>query len=248
MHDHLALVSSKLSKCSLEEIKRELGEAKGRLSRILEEFPHLEEASEYPHPDDEEPAIIPTPHEVEVINQIRLYKELVGILKLGLARSRQKDVADSSERQPSSEIKHSSDSQSIAVQEEENIPSAEAKGTTSTTKPRLSASEKRAQTVATVIKEINNLVPQMDHPSDYGRLKERYSDYRIWSVTDERPDLKLKLENIQGHKQYIRFAHEIVASIYRKKRSTIETDWKDHKPDEFRQARSEKQKKQKKIK
>jgi hypothetical protein len=92
-------------------------------------------------------------------------------------------------------------------------------------------SKARARSVSKIIKELGTLRPRMHSEDDYASLREEYSTFVTFEICDRHPHLKLKLENIQGHTQYKRFAKEIVAEKYNRKYSTIEKDWKRHNPD-----------------
>lgn len=94
----------------------------------------------------------------------------------------------------------------------------------------ISASQARARAVAKVIKELGVLRPRMFSDDDYDHLRQEYSRYMVFKVCGQHPDLKLKLESIQGHQQFKRFAKEIVAAHYSCKYSTIEKDWKTYNP------------------
>ena len=95
-------------------------------------------------------------------------------------------------------------------------------------------SKKRAADVAKIIRELDLLKPQMYGEADYIDLKEQHPDFLSFEIADQRKDLKLRLVNIQGHRRHIRLAQELAAAKHGKNLSTIQTDWKDHKPPEFR--------------
>jgi hypothetical protein len=93
------------------------------------------------------------------------------------------------------------------------------------------ASVARARCVKKVIEELAAVRPKMHSDADYDSVRDEYSGYLAFKVCDRVPDLKRKLENIQGHQQFKRFAKEIVAAHFGKEYSTIESDWKHHNPD-----------------
>ena len=99
---------------------------------------------------------------------------------------------------------------------------------------RSSLPERRAITVATIIKELDILEPQLHHESDYERLKREKSEFLTFRETEKRRDLKELLLNIQDHRRYIRLAQQLAASHHGVRLDTIKTDWKKHKPAEFR--------------
>jgi len=110
--------------------------------------------------------------------------------------------------------------------EEELHPSDNSQGT-----PEIDASEARSRAVAKVIKELTVLRPQIFSADDYPKIREHYPRYLTIQVCERHPDLKLKLESIQGHQQFKMFAKEIVARHFSREYSTVEKDWKKHKPD-----------------
>jgi len=103
----------------------------------------------------------------------------------------------------------------------------------------ISPSEARARTVATIIEELNILKPQMYGASDYGRLASEHPDYLTFQVAMKRPDLKLKVINILASRRHYRLALELAAACHGKELSTLQTDWKRHKPEAFRQKKAE---------
>lgn len=100
------------------------------------------------------------------------------------------------------------------------------------------AKQARAATVAKLIDELNTLGPQMfeDEP-EYNRLRDQYSDFLTFKITDGRPDLKLKVLAIRASVQHIRLAQELAAAHHGRKLNTIRDDWKRHKPSHFRRQK-----------
>lgn len=97
------------------------------------------------------------------------------------------------------------------------------------------AKEARAITVARLVKELNQLKPQMfEDESEYLRLRDRYPDFLTFKITDERPDLKTKVLAIQGSRRHIRLAQELAGAHHERTLATIQDDWKDFKPAEFK--------------
>ena len=89
----------------------------------------------------------------------------------------------------------------------------------------------RAASVAKVISELDTLRPRLfDDEKEYSRLESEYPAFTCFQVAKGRPDLKLKLLSIQGSRQHIRLAQEIVADQYGLSPATIKDEWKDHKP------------------
>jgi hypothetical protein len=100
------------------------------------------------------------------------------------------------------------------------------------------AKKARAATVAKLIKELDRLKPQMlgDEP-EYGRLREQYPQFLTFKIAEDRRDLKLKILSIRGSTRHIRLAQELAAAHHGRELSTIQDDWKDHKPAEFKRQR-----------
>jgi len=94
----------------------------------------------------------------------------------------------------------------------------------------IDASAARSRAVVKVMSELSVLRPQLFSADDYPRLRELHPDFLTFRVCEKDPDLKLKLENIQGHQQFKRFAKEIVGAHFSRRYSTIEKDWKKHNP------------------
>lgn len=101
--------------------------------------------------------------------------------------------------------------------------------------PAPTPSEARARTVATIIGELDILKPQMYGADDYERLEKENPDFLTFEVAKKRRDLKLKVLNVQGHRRHFRLAQELAAAYHGRQLSTIQTDWKRHKPQRFRQ-------------
>ena len=99
-------------------------------------------------------------------------------------------------------------------------------------------SKARAGTVAKIIKELDILKPQMFGESDYERLAKENPRFLTVRVADKRPDLREKVIYIQGSRRHILLAQELAAAKHGKTLSTIQTDWKHHKPPEFRRKLS----------
>jgi hypothetical protein len=97
--------------------------------------------------------------------------------------------------------------------------------------------QQRAATVARLIRELNDLKPEMNSEADYHRLTKRFPKFLCFRIARKQESLRTKLENIQGHRQHIRLAQEMTAAYHGKTFSTIETDWKKHKPREFKKKR-----------
>ena len=103
----------------------------------------------------------------------------------------------------------------------------------------------RAQTVAQVIAELNTLRPQMYGEASYEELKEHHPDFLTFKVSEERSDLKLLLLNIQQSKRHFRLAQQCAAHYHGRQLETVESDWKHHKPENFRSRKSRKTRRKK---
>jgi hypothetical protein len=88
----------------------------------------------------------------------------------------------------------------------------------------------RAKAVQSVLEELAKITPLMKSSIDYHEVRKQFPNSMTFNVCDGIPALKVKLENIAGHQQRVRFAQEIVAAKYGRERSTVEKDWKTHKP------------------
>lgn len=109
--------------------------------------------------------------------------------------------------------------------------------TQSTIHPHPLATQRRAATVARLIGELNTLKPELSTEEDYNRLSKRFPNYLCFRIARKQDSLRMKLENIQDHRQHIRLAQEMAAAKHGVTLSTVETDWKKHKPPEFRRKR-----------
>lgn len=98
-------------------------------------------------------------------------------------------------------------------------------------------SERRAKTVARIIKELNTLKPQMYSEADYRTLQQGHPGFLAFKIAAQRPDLRVKLVNIQDHQRHIRLAQELTAHYHGVEWSTMQTDWKKNKPKAFRARR-----------
>lgn len=99
----------------------------------------------------------------------------------------------------------------------------------------LSPSERRADTVAKVIEELNVLRPHMSGAeSDYARLAKEHARFLTFRVAREHADLREKVLNVQDHRRHIRLAQEIVARKSGVELETVRQDWKKYKPQKYR--------------
>jgi hypothetical protein len=92
----------------------------------------------------------------------------------------------------------------------------------------------RARTIARLIGELNVLKPQMNSEQDYGRLAKSYPEFLCFRIAEQQPKLRVKLENLQDHCQHVRLAQELAAAYHGVSVATAQTDWKKHKPRDFR--------------
>lgn len=97
------------------------------------------------------------------------------------------------------------------------------------------ARESRAQTVATLIRELDQLKPQMlEDDSEYARLCAVYPTFLTFKIAAGRPDLRSKVLGMRSSTRHIRLAQELAGAHHGRQLSTIQDDWKDHKPKGFR--------------
>lgn len=98
--------------------------------------------------------------------------------------------------------------------------------------------EKRARTVARIIDELNVLKPLMFYESDYDELKRKHSKFITFKAAARRGELKEKVLNLQDQRRHYRLAQELAAAYHGRELSTLQTDWKKHKPKKFRRTSS----------
>jgi hypothetical protein len=78
-------------------------------------------------------------------------------------------------------------------------------------------------------------LPQMfEDDAEYERLHAQYPSFLTFKITDGRPDLKMKVLAIRSSTRHIRLAQELAAAHHGRQLATIQDDWKDYKPAEFR--------------
>jgi hypothetical protein len=100
------------------------------------------------------------------------------------------------------------------------------------------AQQTRAQTVARLITELDKLKPQMfEDEKEYNELSAQYPDFLAFKIAETRPDLKRKILAIRGSVRHILLAQELTAAHYGREVSTIQEDWKNFKPVEFRRPK-----------
>jgi hypothetical protein len=100
------------------------------------------------------------------------------------------------------------------------------------------AQQTRAQTVARLIRELDDLKPQMfEDEAEYERLRVQYPDFLTFKIAAARPHLKAKILAIRGSTRHIRLAQELAGAHHGRELSTIKEDWKNHKPPEFRRTK-----------
>ena len=92
----------------------------------------------------------------------------------------------------------------------------------------------RARTIARLMKELNELKPQMDSENEYGRLAKSHPEFLCFRIAEKHPKLRVTLENLQAHRQHVRLALELAAAQHGVTLETSRTDWRDYKPPEFR--------------
>lgn len=93
---------------------------------------------------------------------------------------------------------------------------------------------RRARTVGKLLGELDALKPEMYTEQDYGRLAQTNKKFLCFRIARKHPGLRLKLENLQAHRQRVRLAQELAAAYHGVTLSTAQTDWKRHKPSSFR--------------
>jgi hypothetical protein len=105
-------------------------------------------------------------------------------------------------------------------------------------KKSLNPSERRADTVAKIIEELNVLKPGMTGSElDYDGLRRDHPRFLTFRIAGRHPELKEKVLSLQGNRRHFRLAQELVARKFGRELSTVKMDWKKHKPDKYRQGR-----------
>lgn len=99
------------------------------------------------------------------------------------------------------------------------------------------AKRARAMTVARIIEELNTLKPQIVDEADYRKLNLQFPAFLTFKAAATRADLKTKVLSIAGSARHIRLAQELAAAHHGRELATIQDDWKDHKPLEFKRVR-----------
>ena len=129
------------------------------------------------------------------------------------------------------------------------VPKPVGEGGTDTapTAAPLSRFQRRAATVAKLIEELGVLKPQMYSTSDYERLEAAHPDFFTFEIGRKHTDLQQKIVHDEFSRRHILLAQQMAARWHTVKLSTIQTDWKDHKPAEFRQQRGRRPKRGKRT-
>ena len=97
-------------------------------------------------------------------------------------------------------------------------------------------SARRAKTVASLLRELAILKPTLFGRSDYEEQRLRHSDMLTFQIADTHSLVDRVIHDSFSRKN-IRLAIDLAARHYGRKPSTIDTDWKHHKPPEFRRAK-----------
>jgi hypothetical protein len=100
------------------------------------------------------------------------------------------------------------------------------------------AKEARAKTVGLIVKELNALKPRMfEDESEYAKLRSENPNSLTFRIAADRPDLRKKVLAIQASTRHVRLAQELAAAHHGRSFSTIQDDWKHHKPNDFRRRK-----------
>jgi hypothetical protein len=73
--------------------------------------------------------------------------------------------------------------------------------------------------------------------AEYNKLRAQHSDFLTFKIAEKRSDLKGKVLAIQGSTRHIRLAQEFAAAHHGRELSTIQKDWKNFKPTEFKRPK-----------
>jgi hypothetical protein len=101
-----------------------------------------------------------------------------------------------------------------------------------------SDSVRRAQWVATIFGELNAFRAEMQIPQDYEDYRSKHPKFKIFKLAAKHSSFKGKLIAIREHRQLTRLAQDAAALNFKRKLSTIQTDWKRSKPISFRRPLS----------
>lgn len=103
----------------------------------------------------------------------------------------------------------------------------------------VSASQERAEKVAKVWRELRILRPQVHgQQSEYDRLRKENPHFLTFKVAARNESLREAVLNLGYYEtRFMRLAQEIIVADSGRTLSTIQTDWKKHKPREFRRRR-----------
>lgn len=106
-----------------------------------------------------------------------------------------------------------------------------------TSPPAAEVAKERAQYVAKIQKELMVLKNRGVVAGELQPLRRQYPLFECLQLADDHPHLARKLEALSERKRVISLALDFAAFKFGRARSTISTDWKRHKPKEFRQQK-----------
>lgn len=98
-------------------------------------------------------------------------------------------------------------------------------------------SKVRARTVGKLRQELRTLTPALSSGQEYEHLKEQFPHFLTFRIVESRPKLKTELTEVTCYRGLLKLAQELAAHYHEKEVSTIQTDWKHHKPPKFRRRR-----------
>jgi len=99
-----------------------------------------------------------------------------------------------------------------------------------------SVSGRRAMTVARLIEELQDVKPGLIDEADLEKRKAEHPDMLLWEVLRRHQDKTERVLYDEFSRRQIRLAQELAAAHHGVTVATIQTDWRDHKPAEFRRG------------
>jgi hypothetical protein len=102
----------------------------------------------------------------------------------------------------------------------------------------LNASQRRAHTVARIKRELDRLRRGMTGTeSAYSALEKKHPRFLTFEIVREHPEFRKRVMNLQEDRARLHLAQELTAAKYDKALTTVQKDWKVHKPTECRRPR-----------
>jgi len=106
--------------------------------------------------------------------------------------------------------------------------------------PRAGADSRgRARSVAMLYEELRIISPRLSTAGEeLEELRKHYPSFQVFQIVEARPKLRTELVGASSSKRILlRLAQKLASHYHEKEVSTIETDWKDHKPKMYKRRR-----------